>query len=222
MAKHLVSLPNDPAEKAQLDFDQFFSRLGYAITRWAHVDRNLFEFCNFAMGTSKEITAVIFHRSPNIKDHLMLTDALMGYVLNKARLKKWEEIRKMVEDNLQFRNDLAHNPPVQVVHLMAVVGEPKFQVPPPKQWWEISTEPTKLLHKKGKPRKATKEDIVSHIKNVNVLLNAMWDLGKSLPKRRRTRLAISSRPRLPLPSDSKNKIPHGRVRSPRPPRSSPA
>jgi hypothetical protein len=219
MAEHLVSLPNDPARQAQLDFDQFFSRIGYAITRWAHVDSNLFVFCNFALGTSKEMTAAIFYRSPNIKDHLMLTDALMGYVLSGARLKKWNEIYRIADKHLPFRNDLAHNPPVQVVHLAGVIGEPKFQVPPPKQWWEVSTEPTKLLHKKGKPVKATKEDVVSHIREVNLLLKAMWDFGKSLPKRRRTRLAKSSRPRPPRPLVPKDKIPRNRAKPPRQPRS---
>jgi hypothetical protein len=220
MADHLVSLPNDP-DQAQDKFDKFFSRLGYAITRWAHVDANLFEFCHFALGKERELTAAIFYRTPNIKDHLMLTDALMGYALRGKRLNKWKEIYKVANDHLSFRNALAHSPPAQIIEIIAVIGgKPKFDVPPPIGYWQISTDERKLLHKKGSKLKITIEDIVEHIKTVNRLIELMWALGKSLPKRRTMQRAKPPRQATPHPLAAKKQVPRGGTKRLSRPRSS--
>src|SRR5882762_5498367 len=42
--------------------DSVFSgnALGYAITRWAYIDRSLFDFCKFALNTTERKTAIVF------------------------------------------------------------------------------------------------------------------------------------------------------------------
>jgi hypothetical protein len=183
--------------------ERFFSRVGYAITRWGYVDRALFDSCRFALGTTEEKTAVVFYRSPNIKEHLMLADALLTLSLNNRLLKRWSTITDMVDKHLPFRNELAHNPPAQVMHIIARLGDPNAPV---KSWWEITTEPTKLLHGKRSARTAKEEDITEHIREVNKLLDEMYSLQKMLPKRPRR----SSAPKASQSSGSKTKNAHAR------------
>src|SRR5258707_12997113 len=40
--------------------ERFFFLLGYAITRWAYIDRSLFDFCKFALNTTERKTAIVF------------------------------------------------------------------------------------------------------------------------------------------------------------------
>jgi hypothetical protein len=103
-------------------FEEFFAAFGYAITRWAHVDRSLFHFCRFALSTTVEKMAIVFYRSQTIGDHLTLVDSLLKVSLSKRRLKQWDHIYKMTQKHLPFRNELAHNPPVKVAHITAVRG----------------------------------------------------------------------------------------------------
>jgi hypothetical protein len=185
--------------EARERMERFFFRVGYAVTRWGHVDRALFDFCRFALGTTEEKTAVVFYRSPNISAHLTLADALLTLSLNNRLLKRWTTIFGMINEHLPFRNELAHNPPVQAVHIIARLGDPNVPV---KSWWEITTERTKLLHgKKPRPRTAKEEDIIAHIHAVNKLLNEMSSLQKMLPKRPRRFFA----PKAPRASGSKTK-----------------
>jgi hypothetical protein len=168
--------------------EKFFFLVGYAITRWAYVDRSLFDFCKFALNTSERKTAIIFYRSPNIGDHLTLTNALMADAqLQPLHKKHWEQIVRAIEALLPFRNDLAHNPPVQTGFMAIAMNKndpSKTHATEHKQWWEIRTEPRKLLHrpknKKLREIKADSDQIFDHIKKVEILEDAIsalcWEL----------------------------------------------
>jgi hypothetical protein len=154
--------------------ERFFSLVGYAITRWAYIDRSLFDFCKFALNANDIKTAIIFYRSPSIGDHLELTNALMSASgLPPETLEWWNLIAQVAKDQLPYRNDLAHNPPVQTAHI-TVVGE---HVTKTEQWTEIQTEPTKLLHKskRSSARKisATADQVSDHIRKVEQLEQAI-------------------------------------------------
>jgi hypothetical protein len=106
--------------------------------------------------------------------------------LEPDKLKHWETIYAAIEKLLPFRNDIAHNPSTQVAHISAKIGHDNkpAKVLETKEWWEIRTEPKKLLHKpkNRKPRdiKATADDVSQHIKKLDVLLQAIsalhWEL----------------------------------------------
>src|ERR1700683_2718029 len=138
--------------------ERFFSLVGYAITRWAHIDRSLFNFCKFSLDATEHKTAIVFHRSPSIGDHLALTNALMlATKMKPEHLKHRKQVFHFTKKLLPFRNDLAHNPPAQIVTLAISLNRSdptKSRGLVPKQWWEIQTEPTKLLHQpKNKKRR---------------------------------------------------------------------
>jgi hypothetical protein len=174
--------PEDEFRKRQ---ERFFFLVGYAITRWAYVDRSLFDFCEFALNTTERKTAILFYRTPSIGDHLTLTNALMRDAqLETRHSKHWEQIVGAIETLLPFRNDLAHNPPVQTGFMAIAMDKDnplKTHATEHKQWWEIRTEPKKLLHKpkNKKPReiKATSDQILEHIKMVETLEQAISALS---------------------------------------------
>lgn len=171
----------------QAEMERFFLRVGYAITRWAHVDSSLFTLCQYALNTTELKTAIVFHRTPSIGDHLRLTGALMQATdLKPDHLKHWKMIQGAIEKLLPFRNELAHNPPAQVAFMEVRLSKKSApRTANVRQWWEIQTEPTKLLHptKSKKGIKATTEQIVEHIRKVDRLQKAMYALQWELTGR---------------------------------------
>jgi hypothetical protein len=96
---------NTTNESAARPREAFFATLGYAISRWAHVDRALFDFCKFALQTTEAKTAIVFYRSPSIGDHQITVDKLMRISVRDAQLKQWMKISKTIDRLLTFRND---------------------------------------------------------------------------------------------------------------------
>ncbi len=100
--------------------------------------------------------------------------------LNREQLKHWEKIAVAVERLLPFRNDIAHNPPAQVVYMTVPGKDSESKKADVQQWWEIRTEPTKLLHqpknKKRREMKAKEEDLLKHLRKVDRVLKAFYAL----------------------------------------------
>ena len=162
----------------------FFMRIGYAITRWASIDEALFDFCHFALATSERKVAIVFYRSPNISDHAVLTDQLLRESLRPKLLKRWTKIKKEFDKHSPVRNQIAHDSPGQRVELTAVIGgTPQFEVPSPKQWWELKTQDRKVRFGGARVNTATSQDILQHIKDVEDLWRSMLELKRDLPKR---------------------------------------
>ena len=162
----------------------FFANIGYAITRWAHVDQHLFDFCHFALNTSERKAALVFYRSPNLSEHLVLTDILMRESLRKKPLEEWTTIKAAIDRLLPFRNQLAHDPPLQHAMITASLpGTPESEKVPIQQWWELRTADIKVHHKKAPPKAADVAAISGHTAEVVGLLAQMRKLKASLPKR---------------------------------------
>jgi hypothetical protein len=171
----------EPEDKSRKRMEWFFFLVGYAISRWAHVDRTLFDFCRFALGTNEEKTAIVFYRSQSIGDHLALTDALMlAAQLQDHHLAQWKRIRGKIDKLLPFRNDIAHNPPVQKLSMQAFVSrDPSVpgRMENVGECWAIETESKKLLQTKStREISATDAELVEHIRSVDDLQKDMYDL----------------------------------------------
>jgi hypothetical protein len=187
------TMPDEKAEASDRLFKEFFLHVGYAITRWAHVDRALFELCRFALNASDEKTAAVFHKFKSISDHHVLTDDLLALSLSKSNMTRWAPISSELRRLLPYRNRIAHDPAIEIIHLYGFVGEPspetieRLSSMEPQQWWVIAPEESKLLNKKKVSQTASQElmqeDIVTHIRDVNRLLSKVWELQRQLPKK---------------------------------------
>jgi hypothetical protein len=152
----------------------FYARVGYIISRWAYIDRNLFEFCRFILRTSDRVTSIIFYRTPNIGDHITLTDNLMkSSGLHERHIETWALIAKEMNKLLPVRNELAHNPVSQVDSAVVVLSEKspnRSRVISSKSWTQISTEPMKVLRMRSPKTQVIKDDdLEPHIRKIERL-----------------------------------------------------
>src|SRR5262249_47711624 len=90
------------------------------ITAWAKVEEHLFRMCVNCMGTSDEIGAIVYYRTPTIDARLSLLDELVRARLPRKErrngrhdhsdVKAWDNVRKDVMSLLKIRNRIAHHP----------------------------------------------------------------------------------------------------------------
>jgi hypothetical protein len=117
-----------PTSKIARRDEQIFSRLiGECITRWAFIDRALFEYCNYCLGGRWPITAIVFYRTPQLKQRLDLVDELLRKTIffikvripSRSRvaqqrcdtmLREWAIINKKLNGLIEVRNVIAHQP----------------------------------------------------------------------------------------------------------------
>ena len=146
---------------------KFFAAVGYAIVQWANIDRALFDFCQFALNASAKKTAAIFYRSQTIGEHLGLTDSLMVIALPKRLQKDWGRLYKLIDNNIAFRNQIAHNPSAQVLKSRIKFGQSAEAQETNELFWASITEPTKTLRKSKKksslPNLIKTKDVLAHI-----------------------------------------------------------
>lgn len=146
--------------------EKFFALIGECVSRWAHVDRYLFEFCSYALKADKNMTAVVFYRSPSIGEHLGLATSLMRLALQEdAFRKRWTALSRDIGNLLPFRNEIAHNPVQSVSNYKLQISETrdKFVLAFSNHYWELTTEPNKLLKSgKKKPQRIRQVDLVEH------------------------------------------------------------
>jgi hypothetical protein len=121
-----------PTSKIARRDEQIFSRLiGECITRWAFIDRALFEYSNYCLGGRWPITAIVYYRTPQLKQRLDLVDELLRKTIFfikvripsrsrvahqrcDAMLKEWAIINKKITGLIEIRNVIAHQPMIRV------------------------------------------------------------------------------------------------------------
>lgn len=227
-------MSDDGEDRFRRRAEQFFYRVGYAITTWAEVDRALFDLCRFALNASNEKTAVVFYRSPQIGDHLILVDQLMKESVSERRFGDWKSIYKRLDALLKFRNDIAHNPAVDTAELLAVMGggreipvasqaadtDDDEEAVRPESWWSIRTEPMKLL-RKSRHVEVKQADLIQHIRDVDQALADLYEMTHGLPKRLLRRSPAPARLKAPQGSGPRpGSDPRTRARRKSPPGSS--
>jgi hypothetical protein len=185
---------------------QFFFHMGFAISRWAIVDRNLFDVFHMVLRSNSDaVASYLFYKSANISDHFAATDSLVNLSVNAKQATAWAEIARAFNDEsillFNFRNRLAHDPVTQIVSAVGIAGEPRQPIPrPPQPSWEIYREGAKLLGSRKRPKDilpVTVDRIIAHIEDVTKLAAALEQFKKHLPKKRQARPLKSVAPKPP-------------------------
>jgi hypothetical protein len=117
-----------PKSKTVRRDQEIFTRLiGECITRWAFIDRALFEFCSHFLGGRSALTAIVYYRTPQLRQRLGLVDELFRTMIaiTKAHipsrslvamrrcdemLREWKSAHKELERLSEVRNAIAHQP----------------------------------------------------------------------------------------------------------------
>lgn len=202
-------------------FQEFFAAVGYAISRWADVDRELFHLCRFAINTDDTKTSIIFYRIPTIGEHVTLVDSLMCSALSDKHLTVWKDLQKRATALLPFRNNIAHNPAGRSVRVV-IPPHPSWDAPNPRgkteHWWSIRMEDVKLLSGKNKKQfEVKRDDVVEHANLVEDLYLDLNSFRARLPKRPLARPLVSAAPKTPHSSGrggKKARIPPKQKRPP--------
>jgi len=170
---------------------QFFYHLGYAINKWASIDRHLFDLFKFSLATNSEAKAsYLFYKATTISEHFMMTDILVRESISNSDLEKWDAITSNFRVLTDFRNRLAHDPATQIVSAVGNTSKTKTDpVPVPEPTWQLYIEQAKMLKPKkpGQTKTApvTVEQILDHIHHVEILDAAISIFRDKLPKRPR-------------------------------------
>jgi hypothetical protein len=156
---------------------QFFFHMGFAISRWAYVERDLFEVFRVLLGSNlDEKAAYLFYASTSINHHFEMTSGLVEMSANPKQKKVWKKIAQLFKDNIALRNRLAHDPAAQIVSAVGYAGstgsrtQPLTSPPPPA--WELHRESAKPK-KPGDTQPVTIARIKKHIEEVEKLKTAL-------------------------------------------------
>lgn len=96
----------------------FFAEIGRAITAWSSIESKLFRICQTVLQTDRELTAVVFFRTPTLKARVELTEELLKAEFKKERadggkdhpmIAKWHDLRGKINRLSNTRNILAHH-----------------------------------------------------------------------------------------------------------------
>jgi hypothetical protein len=99
---------------------EFYMYVGLCITAWAKVDEEIFDVLVDVLGTTRELSSIIYYRITTIAGRLGLVDELVTSVLPKPERKngghthqltvEWTKTKKTIEDLFSTRTQIAHHP----------------------------------------------------------------------------------------------------------------
>jgi hypothetical protein len=146
---------------------EFYKNIGLCITEWANIEMQLFSLCSYALTTSTQNVAIIFHRTPSLSGRLGLTDELIQAVLAKYRDKvrgeilgkEWKSIVRDIDALFRTRNRLAHWPVVKGTHL---VFDGQYKIISEDETFVIAMSLTEI-HRKDSVKSKREEIKPSHL-----------------------------------------------------------
>jgi hypothetical protein len=194
---------------------EFFFHLGFAINRWAFVERELFHVFRFLLGnTSDSAASYLFYKQPTTALRFSMVDTLVDAILTPSHKNRWAGIKKRFNKEIPLRNRLAHDPSNQIVSAAGSVGS-SAPPPVPPPIWELQWEPAKLLQSKkpGDLQPVNVTRIVTHISEVTDLQNELSEFRKKLPIRLPKQAAPTATPKAnPVRNTARRKRPPGSSR----------
>lgn len=159
-------------------YTQFYARLGFCINQWTFVDRSLFECCEIVLKTDETRTAIVYYRWQSFTQRVQLVDELVVATIesndveptNKSTLRKqWKKITKLIEDNIRFRNLIAHHPMQQrqVIRGRVSATDPeKNTIVENTTYFEVATEKKELLRGNKKHEVVGVADLKTHAETI--------------------------------------------------------
>jgi hypothetical protein len=157
--------PKAQERKIKAKRDKFYRAVGVCITRWASVDRALFEMFHTALGIDPRRASIIYFRAVTLGPQLQLTDLIVTATLaqlnsrdpaENAKVKKeqdeWDAIEKILRLKLvPIRNFLCHESAADIVtttyEISGSPGPRVHRIKDVKTW-------TQLENRRHKPPKA--------------------------------------------------------------------
>jgi hypothetical protein len=154
------------SKKAREDAETFFRVVGECITTWSFIDRRLFRLFKYAVGLYGNRAAIVYYQWRTIDARLSLIDRLLkGALTEKHFLKKWRPLKNSIDDLLETRAIIAHQPPLRTGIVKA--GRAVY-------FYSLHVEPSERSLKKGHRGLQGKEqlftaDLKRHLRRLDLV-----------------------------------------------------
>src|SRR5262249_37853070 len=123
--------------------------VGKIITKWANIDRQIFEIFEWCLNATLEKSALIYYKSRQINDHIVLTNDFMKISASDEHFARWDNARQITVRLLHVRNNIAHNPALSVPeHAKIIIRDGTLEVvelDEPEITWKIQKDAIKLI-----------------------------------------------------------------------------
>jgi len=173
---------------------QFYARLGFCISRWAYIERELYQISKWALGCSDTLATYVFYQWSSFENKIKYVDGLLERAASKQARSEWKGLNSNIKALAIDRNFIVHQPAAVASHHRinistgAVESELEQHI--------IRTEPLEVRAGKRKDRVITSDDLVKHIIALNALSRHLVDFSGRLLRSRR-QLAKSAPPKKP-------------------------
>jgi hypothetical protein len=152
------------AKKAHDDAKAFFSTIGQCITAWAFVDRQIYKLFVRLLRINPALAAVLYYQWRTLDNRLNVVDKLVKHsVPESVFLKQWRPIKNAIDDLLEVRAIIAHQPPLRTGY-STKSGRAAYR-------YSLHVEPAERHAKKGHRGLKGKEeisrtDLMRHLRRV--------------------------------------------------------
>ena len=170
----------------------FYAKVGWCVTQWAYIERELYLISRWALGANDTVASFVFYQWSSLENKLAYVDGLVARTAQKAHRGTWASIAKKIYTLKGDRNFLVHQPAVFTtsvnVHLTPT-GFGGGEVT--GSGWEISTEPFQVVAGARKQRSISLFDLTKHQDELDVLAGEIAVFTREISRSRR-RLAKSA------------------------------
>jgi hypothetical protein len=92
----MVNVPaNPPPDVDEEARTAFFYTLGVCVTRWAYVDRKLFELYHWALKADIDRAAILYYKDRTLTSRLQNVDALARFSITYEIIRsEWDSLKK--------------------------------------------------------------------------------------------------------------------------------
>lgn len=165
-SEQAASFEGDAVARTSLEHEgnEFFAKMGSAISGWAIVEEYLFKICRDALGASTERAAIVYGKTPTIESRRQLVNELLATRISKGHDNdvEWRAIYAEMTALLPIRNRIAHQPMGPQLEWKEINGQPHDT----KVWFELMASE----HEKARGSKSfaplDRAALEAHISNV--------------------------------------------------------
>lgn len=203
---------------------EFYARVGFCISRWAYIERELFALSKWALGANDVVATFVFYQWASFENKLSYVDGLLKRTAASELKIQWKALLSRIKTAASDRNFIVHQPPSQYTHGQIKInidtGETISAQFAPTEWY-IRTESLEIQAGKRKERKISSLDLKSHITEIDDLYGLLIKFRKEAVNspRRFSKSAPQAEP--PRSGRAKNRRANSQAQK-RPPRPSQA
>ena len=108
----MVIIPaSPPPELYQEAETKFFYTLGACVTRWEHVDRQLFQIYHTLLRTDAERSALLYYKDRTISSRIENVGTILKhFIKDQTVLDEWAKLRARMGALVAIRNIYVHHP----------------------------------------------------------------------------------------------------------------